>query len=567
MRLKQRPEDFSVKESFRFDEVPTGAHRVYLMDKQKVSTFDAVARIQKQFGLRPGSISYCGLKDKQGRTEQLIAVNGQDVDMQDVDLRLKFLGRTDKPLSARNITSNRFSVTVRAVQQNELPQVNLAAAEVNRLGVVNYFDDQRFGSLKHGQGYIAKDLLRGDHEAALRNYMAVPSALDRTDDAKVKKFWAEHWGDWSSRCPFEGNRKYFRILSSLRESPRDFLKAFLQIDSDYRAMQLFTFQSWLWNEGVRRLLQLMFPREHLFPMPYQAGTLLFHRDAASEVLQKLRTLSFPLLSPETTFEDEQVREAAIWALGKDKLTLEQLRIKGAEKLLWFKHELRPVLVYPHKLVLGKAGFDELNRPHYKLNVAFTLPPGSYATLVVKRLFHFSASTDRHVPASEEADNLAQTREDRGRAPGSGDDRRGDHRGGAGRGPRGDAPREGARGGYRGGKPDRQGGERGFRGNGDQRPAGDDRRGADRGGARGGRDQGPPRFETGPRRSNSGFVQASPAEGGPRERSARPPKSGYRGSGPRTSGGGGTFPAERRSGSKRPGAPRSKPGNRPGFRRK
>src|SRR4051812_6385678 len=64
MRLKQRPEDFSVKESFRFDEVPQGQHRVYLMDKQKLSTFDAIARIRDRFGLRPMAISYCGLKDK-----------------------------------------------------------------------------------------------------------------------------------------------------------------------------------------------------------------------------------------------------------------------------------------------------------------------------------------------------------------------------------------------------------------------------------------------------------------------------------------------------------------------
>src|SRR5581483_884833 len=104
--------------------------------------------------------------------------------------------------------------------------LNLAAAEVNRLGVVNYFDDQRFGSLKHGQGFIAKDLLRGDSEAALRNFMAVPSPLDRTEDAKVKQFWADNWGDWGARCPFQANKKYFRILASLRESPRDFLKAF-----------------------------------------------------------------------------------------------------------------------------------------------------------------------------------------------------------------------------------------------------------------------------------------------------------------------------------------------------
>lgn len=414
MRIKQRPEDFSVKESYRFDEVPTGNHRVYLMDKQKLSTFDAVSRIRQKFGLKPGAISYCGLKDKQGRTEQLLAVEGFDVDMQDPDLRLKFLGRTDKPLSAANITSNRFSVTVRAMQHSEIPQVNLAAAEVNRLGVVNYFDSQRFGSLKHGQGFIAKDLLRGDFETALKNYLAVPSPLDKTDDAKVKQFWADNWGNWSARCPYEANRKYHRILSSLRDAPHDFVKAFLQIDSDYRAMQLFSYQSYLWNEGVRRLLQLLLPREQLFPMAYQAGTLLFHRDADPQVLTYLRGLRFPLLAPDSQFTDDKVREAAMWALGKDKLTLDKLVVEQARRLLYFKHEERPVLCYPHKLVLGRAVPDELNRPHLKVNVAFTLPPGSYATLVVKRLFHFSQQDDEHVPAGSAPQAISNL--ERPRAP-------------------------------------------------------------------------------------------------------------------------------------------------------
>ena len=111
----------------------------------------------------------------------------------------------------------------------------------------------------------------------------------------------------------------------------------------------------------------------------------------------------------------------------------------------------------------------------------------YATLVVKRLFHFSASEDRHVPHDE----LTATREERGRET-----------------PRATAPEA-------------------------------------------------PRFRTGPRRSNSGFVPANPPEGreggregregGPR---SRPQKGGYRGSAP-----------------KRPGAPRGKPGNRSNFRRK
>jgi tRNA pseudouridine13 synthase len=190
------------------------------MDKQKLSTFEAVERIRSRYGLRPGAISFCGLKDKQGRTEQLIAVDGAEVDCQEPDLRLKPLGRTGRPLSAENTTSNRFSVTVRAVTDEDLQELPRAAAEVNRLGVVNYFDSQRFGSLKHGQGYIAKDLLRGDFEAALRNYLAKPSPLDRSDDAKVKEFWRKHWGDWTRRVSVEAAHRYDRVIRSLEGEAR-----------------------------------------------------------------------------------------------------------------------------------------------------------------------------------------------------------------------------------------------------------------------------------------------------------------------------------------------------------
>ncbi len=389
MRIKQKPEDFSVKESYRFDEVPSGRFRVYLMDKQKLSTFEAVRRIRDRFGLKPDAISFCGLKDKQGRTEQLIAVDGEDVDLQEPDLRLKFLGRTDRALSARNTTSNRFSVTVRALSEDDVAQLPMAAAEVNRLGIVNYFDSQRFGSLKHGQGFIAKDLIRGDFEAALKNYLAKPSPLDRSEDAQVKEYFRKSWGKWGKRPPFAAASRYDRVLRSLREKPGDYVRAFLQIDADYRAMLLFTYQSYLWNEGVRRLLQLSSPREHLFPMPYQAGTLLFHRDADAETLAWLRKLTFPLLGPTSTFADPKVREAVEWVLGREKLKLPDLEIEEAPRMLFFKHEERPVLAYPHKLVVGRTQKDELNRGYLKVNVAFTLPPGSYATLVVKRLFHFA----------------------------------------------------------------------------------------------------------------------------------------------------------------------------------
>ncbi len=388
MKLKQKPEDFVVTESWRFDKVASGEFRVYQMDKQKVSTFDAIGRIAETFRLPRSVFSYCGLKDKQGRTTQLIAVRGVDVDMQDEDLRLKYLGRTDEPLTARNTTSNRFGVTVRDLSEPEVARLPEALAEVNRLGVVNYFDSQRFGSLKHGQGFIAKDLLRGDFEAALKNHLARPSDLDKSNDAKVKAFWRDHWGEWKRRCTIPGANKYQRILDSLRREPKDFRRAFLQIDAKYRAMLVFTYQSYLWNEGVRRFLISMLPGQSLLALNYQAGKLLFPRDAPPEVAPRLRDQFFPLLAPDSKIEDPDVRKAVEWVLGREKLTLDKLVVPETPEI-FFKHEDRPLLVYPGKLMMGSAHRDELNKEMKKVYVAFTLPPGSYATLVIRRLFWFS----------------------------------------------------------------------------------------------------------------------------------------------------------------------------------
>src|SRR6516225_9938821 len=139
MKLKQRPEDFEVTESWRFDDDPRGAHYVYLMDKQKLSTFAAVDRLCVRFKIPRAAVSYCGLKDTQGRTTQLVAIKGRPIELQEPDLRLKLLGRSRAPLSAENTTSNRFAVTVRDLSAEDVARLPAAVAEVRRIGVVSYF--------------------------------------------------------------------------------------------------------------------------------------------------------------------------------------------------------------------------------------------------------------------------------------------------------------------------------------------------------------------------------------------------------------------------------------------
>ena len=397
MKLKQRPEDFVVREGYRFEPEPEGPVWVYRMDKQKVSTLQALERISRDFAVRRRDLSICGLKDKQGRTEQLVGVMGgalgQSEVVQSGDLRLKLIGRTAQPLTSANISANRFEVTVRDLAGEEATRVPESVAEVRRTGVVNYFDSQRFGFLKHGQGFIARHLLRGDFEAALKAFLATPSELDRSDDAKVKAFWRDHWGEWQLRAPQEAGKRYAPLLRRLREDPRDFKGAFLHIDRRVRAMALFELQSYVWNEGVKRYLAARVPAAELIGLRYQAGALTFPRALPRALRDEMWAKSFPLLAPESTFDDDRVRESALGALRAQGLTLEDLAVPGTRQL-FFKHEERPLFVVPGKLRVSEPRPDELNRGRLKVNLSFTLPPGAYATLVVRRVLWFAVESRR-----------------------------------------------------------------------------------------------------------------------------------------------------------------------------
>ena len=305
--------------------------------------------------------------------------------MQDEDLRLKPLGRSAEPLSAANTTSNRFAVTVRDLSEEDVAKLAASVAEVQRLGVVNYFDSQRFGPLKHGQGFLVKDLMRGDAEAALRNFLARPSELDRTHDAKVKEFWREHWGEWHLKNPYPGAERYAPVIRWLRLHPDDHLGAFLRTEPRWRALQVFTYQSWLWNEGVKRYLRDEVGMTRLVSIRYQAGTLLFPRALEAAEARAFRDLTFPLLAPGAPLEDPAIRAAALSVLEREEMTLDSLKVPGAPQI-HFDHEERPMFVKPGKLVVSEPKDDEETKGRLRVNVAFTLPPGAYATLVVKRLF-------------------------------------------------------------------------------------------------------------------------------------------------------------------------------------
>src|SRR5690554_3321478 len=135
--------------------IDSGSRSTSSSDRSRTMTLkrlEVILRAESGSSLRPSSVRRRSGSCRSTRCP-FIAVKGQRVDLQEPDLRLTLLGRSDEPLSARNITSNRFSVIVRDLSDEDVERLPESIAEVMRVGVVNYFDSQRFGFVKHGQGF------------------------------------------------------------------------------------------------------------------------------------------------------------------------------------------------------------------------------------------------------------------------------------------------------------------------------------------------------------------------------------------------------------------------------
>ncbi len=69
--------------------------------------------------------------------------------------------------------------------------------DIARVGLPNYFDDQRFGSVGRSGEFVAEAWLRGDHERALRLAMAEPNPSTARRPRPRRRSCGRHWGDWA----------------------------------------------------------------------------------------------------------------------------------------------------------------------------------------------------------------------------------------------------------------------------------------------------------------------------------------------------------------------------------
>ena len=414
MKLKCLPDDFLVDEEIDLPNTP-GPYSVYKLTKWSTGTIEAVDDILHRWNIPRAQLSYAGLKDKHACTSQFVTIrNGPRQGLQHERMKFEFLGLTDRPVSPRDIVANTFTITLRDMSQQELELARQAAEEIAAHGLPNYFDAQRFGSLGEEREFIGRPWCLGNWERTLWLVLADFNPHDRPDDRDQKRLLQKHWGEWL-KCKEILARSHRRsIVTYLCDKPTDFKGALARVRQDLRGIYLAAFQSDLWNGMLDILLTENVAAERLVRLPLARRNLAFYRQLTDDEKRLVSRQKLPLPSARLHDVPEDVLKLITAVLEPEGLELRQLRVKYPRDSFFSKGE-RATLLFPEGLK-SYSGGDELYEGKRKLTLSFTLPRGSYATMIVKRLTAVAGSDLSAGMGEEESDGAAGAPESLGPPP-------------------------------------------------------------------------------------------------------------------------------------------------------
>jgi tRNA pseudouridine13 synthase len=381
VKIKVKPEEFIVEELINIPIAKKGPYTVLQLQKRYWNTLDVIDYVARKLSVPKRFFSRAGLKDRYSLSTQYLTFRGAlNCVLKEKNFTLIPIGKTHRPILPRHMKGNSFSITIRSLNDDEIDRIYRNYPEINRYGVPNFFDEQRFGSARHGMGFFAKALVLKHYRGALKLLLCHSYKEDNKEVKAFKKICLQNWGKWR-KCLDYAPHIYRKIIKYLIKNPKDYKNAIKTIDRESLNIYLLAYQSFIFNQIVNYFVA-KFGTDNL-ETPYRYGHFLFYRRLKNP--QMIRKVKIPMI-------DDKVRLKGVVAdlvksvlneegIKQKDFALGSMRFRGVR----FKSFLRPLIITPRDFYLRDPKRDEIYTKRKKIRLKFTLPPGSYATLLIKRL--------------------------------------------------------------------------------------------------------------------------------------------------------------------------------------
>jgi tRNA pseudouridine13 synthase len=334
------PGDFCVTEIPLYDFSGQGEHLIITFRKKNLTTWEALDIFSSTLGCKVKEIGYAGLKDKNAMTVQSISVHKK------YESRLKHLQHPavkilnttyhGNKIRTGHLKGNRFFARLKRVKGVDHQKIMNVLQELSTFGMPNFFGSQRFG-------HENKNYSKG--QAILEGKLKVRSPKER--EFLLNAYQSHLFNQWLN--------ERIEISRLIKEFSVDELSNFLELD--------------------KTTLKTIKKQPHFFKI--FEGDLLHHYPYGKLFeLSSLETESQRFMQrdsvPTGLLSGKKVKRALSFAYEKyeKKYDIITSLVNGTRRYAW---------VYIDDM---EAGYKEKEN---QLELNFSLPKGSYATVMIEQL--------------------------------------------------------------------------------------------------------------------------------------------------------------------------------------
>jgi len=414
--IKQRPEDFIVDELPQYDPCGEGEHIYLYVEKSGLSTMQLVRIVAKHFHVDERAVGYAGQKDKHALTRQVISVHVPGKRAEDFPsithdrVSVLWADHHTNKLRLGHLRGNRFSIRIRDVD----PVKVVAAHKVMRIlaatGLPNSFGPQRFGH-RGNNHELGRLMLLGDWQGFFDEFLGFGSRAGAPDSAegaaRARSLYTEgRFAEAADAFP-HAMRHEIGVARALASGARPD-KAIRTIHPVQMRFWISAFQSGIFNRFLsERIAAGAFDR--VVPgdvaIKLRNGALFdvdelvvsdpetAHRLASFEIAP-----SGPLWGPKMKRCSGEPGALEDRVLAETGVTLDRFARLSDQFRVDMPGARRPVRVPVTDIELD-GGMDEHGG---YIRVAFDLPPGSFATSVIREITKADAMCAPEL--AEEADH-------------------------------------------------------------------------------------------------------------------------------------------------------------------
>lgn len=393
-RIKLRDEDFIVDEMPLYEPQGEGEHLYLRVQKKGLAHTELVECLKRHFRVTEEAIGAAGMKDRVAFTSQTLSIHlpgrgGPAAEaagaIEHPKIQVLWADWHTNKLRRGHLAGNRFSIRIRDLDPLQAPVVWRGLRELERRGVPNHYGTQRFG-YRRNTHRLGAMILRKAWDELVAEVLGSRGSWSPTHQRRARE--AFDAGDLKTALSGWGRRDVAerRMLQALIKGG-DSQAAVRTVSRHMRSFWVSALQSSIFNHLLeQRLAASTIDR-------VEQGDVLFRHETRKAFLADEAAMAAADLQAETDAFDLSpagpivgpgMPQAAGEPLAREREAFASAEVDDAlfaESEFDFRGTRRPYRARITNLELD-SGFDD-HGPY--IRVAFDLPRGSYATVVLREI--------------------------------------------------------------------------------------------------------------------------------------------------------------------------------------